>query len=95
MYGARNGLVVAALVIGGLTGCMDRGDRGLGPSCRSNLAAAERELSAARTNSVGTAIDWAKAAGLIAAAKTQQQFSEYQNCVLKAKRARQIVTRHR
>ncbi len=44
-------------------------------------------------NSVGKAIDWAKAATLIAAARTQQQFEEYQNWVIKAKQARKIIAR--
>jgi hypothetical protein len=35
---------------------------------------AERALAKAKGNSVGKAIDWAKAATLIAAARTQQQF---------------------
>jgi hypothetical protein len=74
---------------------MDPADRGLGPACESNLSAAERALSAAQANNVGKAIDWVKAATLIGAARTQQQFSEYQNCVLKAKKAREILSRHR
>ena len=77
-----------------LAGCMDRADVGLGPACESNLVAAERALSHAKANRIGEAIDWAKAATLIGAARTQQQFSEYQNCYLKAKKAREILRRH-
>lgn len=77
-----------------LAGCMDAADRGLGPACESNLLAAERALSRAKANRVGKAIDWAKAATLITAARTQQQFSEYQNCYLKARKAREILSRH-
>ncbi|MFT5485339.1 MAG: hypothetical protein ACI9JL_004388 [Paracoccaceae bacterium] len=84
-------LPVAALVV--LAACADAGDRGLGPACEANLDAAERALSKAKGDSVGKVIDWTKAAGLIAAARTQQQFSEYQNCVLKAKQAREIIAR--
>lgn len=82
---------VAAMLV--LAGCMDAGDRGLGPACERELAAAERELSDAQANSVGRVIDWTKAAGLIGAARTQQQFSEFQNCLLKAKKAREIIAR--
>jgi len=82
-------LLAAAL----LSGCMDAGDRGLGPACDSELAAAERALSNAKANNIGRAIDWTKAAGLIGAARVQQQFSEYQNCVLKARKASEIVAR--
>lgn len=86
-------LVIASISLGVLSGCMDAADRGLGPTCDSTLAAAQSELMDAKANSVGRAIDWAKAAGLIAAARTQQQFSEYQNCVLKAEQAREIISR--
>jgi hypothetical protein len=82
---------IAAVALG--VGCADAGDRGLGPACETNLDAAERALAKAKADNVGRAIDWAKAAGLIAAARTQQQFSEYQNCLLKAKRAREIIAR--
>ncbi len=68
---------------------MEPGDRGLGPACESTLSAAERELGAAKANSIGRAIDWAKAATLIAAARTQQQFNEFQNCLIKARSARE------
>ena len=85
-------LLIVAFVL--LTGCMDAADRGLGPACESNLLAAERALGRANANKVGKAIDWAKGAALIAAARTQQQFSEYQNCFLKARKAREILSRH-
>lgn len=79
--------------MGVLSGCMDAADRGLGPACEAELVAAEGELREARANSVGRAIDWAKAGGLIAVARAQQQFSEYQNCLLKAEKAREIISR--
>ena len=85
--------ILVIVSIGILSGCMDAADRGLGPACESTLSAAQSELGAAKANNVGRAIDWAKAAGLIAAARTQQQFSEYQNCVLKAEKAREIISR--
>lgn len=74
-----------------LAGCADVGDRGLGPACESRLTAAENELSNAKANSIGKSIDWARAATLIAAARTQQQFDEFQNCVIKADNARRII----
>ena len=83
-------LVLIALVA--LPGCMEPGDRGLGPACESALAAAERDLKSAKANSIGSVIDWAKAATLIGAARTQQQFNEFQNCWIKAKKAREILS---
>ena len=78
-----------------LSACMDAGDRGLGPACQSGLAAAERDLMSAKANSFGSAIDWTRAAALIAAARTQQQFNEYQNCIVKARSAREIISLRR
>lgn len=94
MRTARYFCLVAVATTSLLAGCMDRGDVGLGPACESNVVAAERALSHARANRIGKAIDWAKAATLIAAARTQQQFSEFQNCLLKAKKAREILGRY-
>ena len=64
-----------------LAGCADAGDRGLGPACEANLDKAERALAQAKADNVGRVIDWTKAAGLIAAARSQQQFSEYQEII--------------
>ena len=93
MQSANRVLILTVAAIFLLSGCMDAADRGLGPACESNLSAAESELSAAKANNVRRAVDWAKAAALIAAARTQQQFSEYQNCYLKARKARGIISR--
>jgi hypothetical protein len=71
---------------------MEPGDRGLGPSCERLLDAAERDLQRAKANSIGSVLDWTKAATLIAAARTQQQFNEFENCVIKARRAREILS---
>jgi len=56
------------------------------------LDAAERDLKRAKANSLGSVIDWTKAAALIGAARTQQQFNEFENCVIKAKNARRILS---
>ncbi len=93
MHSAPSHKIAVFLTMALLSGCMDAGDRGLGPACESGVSAAERALKKAKANNVGRAIDWAKAAGLIAAARTQQQFSEYQNCVQKAAKAREIISR--
>lgn len=84
--------LICVLAGGLLYGCADAGDRGLGPACESGLSAAQRELSAAKASGVGGAVAWSKAASLIAAGRTQQQFGEYENCTLKARDARRIVS---
>ena len=85
-------LAIGAMAL--LSGCMDAADRGLGPACESNLSAAESALGRAKADKIIKAVDWAKAAALIGAARTQQQFSEYQNCYVKAKKAREILSHH-
>ncbi len=92
MHGLNLSKILVIITLITLTGCMDAGDRGLGPACQSNLVAAERDLKSAKANSIGTVINWARAATLIGAARTQQQFNEFQNCVIKAKRAREIIS---
>ena len=78
-----------------LSGCMDAGDRGLGPACEANLAAAERELKDAEARGLRGKIAWTQAASLIALGRAQQQFSEFQNCVQKARRARDILSENK
>jgi hypothetical protein len=92
MHGTNRLKVPAILMLITLSSCMEPGDIGKGPACASSLSAAENALKSAKTDSIGTTFDWAKAAALIAAARTQQQFNEYENCVLKARNARRILS---
>jgi len=72
-----------------LAGCtQDRGDVGLGPQCAAGLDAGYRELNHAEANGLSGSVAWSKAASLLAAAKVQQQFEEYGNCVVKVNKAR-------
>jgi len=66
----------------------DRGDIGLGPSCANGLDSAYRELNQAKVDGLSGSVNWSKAAGLLSAAKVQQQFEEYENCVIKVRQAR-------
>jgi hypothetical protein len=80
---------IGLLVIAILAGCTpDRGDIGLGGQCADGLDAGYRELNHAEANGFSGTVAWSKAATLLAAAKIQQQFEEYQNCVLKVRKAR-------
>jgi hypothetical protein len=72
-----------------LAGCaQDRGDVGRGPQCAAGLDAGYRELNQAEANGLSGTVAWSKAASLLAAAKVQQQFEEYGNCVDKVNKAR-------
>jgi len=75
-----------------LVGCTgDRADRGLGPSCAAGLDSASSALGKAKAAGLADSVNWGKAASLISAAKIQQQFSEYQNCVIKTQEARRLL----
>jgi hypothetical protein len=82
-------LVLAAAAVGACTG--DPADRGLGPQCAAGLDAGTRALEAAKLNGFSGTVKWGKAASLLSAAKIQEQFEEYQNCVIKTDRAQQYL----
>ena len=69
----------------------DPEDRGLGPACAQGLKAASSQLNRAKANGLSDSVDWGKAASLISAAKIQQQFSEYKNCVVKTREASRLL----
>lgn len=81
--------LAAGLMVTACTG--EPGEQSLGPACSGGLAQAEAELSDAKANGVGNAVRWTKAAGLIGAARVQETFEEYQNCVIKVREARAYI----
>lgn len=82
-------IAAATLLLAACAG--DPEDRGLGPSCASGLDAAGRALSKAKAAGLADSVNWGKAASLISAAKVQQQFSEYKNCVVKTREAQRLL----
>ncbi len=75
-----------------LAGCsQDRGDVGLRGQCSAGLEAGYRELTRVEADGFSGALTWSKAASLLGAAKIQEQFEEYQNCVLKVQKARRYL----
>lgn len=74
-----------------LQACGDRADAGLGPACSGGLDAAATELEQARVDGFSDSVKWSQAASLIAAARVQEGFGEYQNCVIKARDARRLI----
>lgn len=81
--------ISAVLVIIALTACSgEPGEASLGPACANGLVQADRELRAAEAKGLSGTVKWTKAAALLGAAKVQEQFEEYQNCVIKVRNAR-------
>lgn len=80
---------IAAAILLAVAGCSgDRADQGLGPACAGGLEAGYDELGRAEADGLSGSVKWSKAASLLAAAKVQEQFGEYQNCVIKVREAR-------
>ncbi|MEO7859401.1 MAG: hypothetical protein ABIU05_02980 [Nitrospirales bacterium] len=88
---------LAALVIGiatmlVLTHCVGAPkDPQMASLCQQRLDNAFRELEQAKANGFSGSVNWSKAATLLSAAKVQQQFDKYPNCIDKVKRARYYI----
>ena len=63
----------------------------LAGQCDKGLQSAYEELDYAKTKGFDGSVNWTKAASLLSAAKVQQQFGKYPNCVEKVKRARYYI----
>jgi hypothetical protein len=85
---ARSRPLLLCLAILGAACSGEPGEASLGPACADGLAAAEFELEDARARGLGESVKWTKAATLIAAARVQEGFEEYRNCVVKVRDAR-------
>lgn len=65
----------------------------LGGECEHLLKQAEHAMADAKARGLGGAVEITKAAGLITAARIQQQFKKYPNCIDKAHRAIKFIHR--
>ncbi|WP_426417223.1 hypothetical protein [Aestuariirhabdus sp. LZHN29] len=74
-----------------LSGCAGHGNQQLSSQCASGLDTAYAELDFAQSKGFDGTVAWGKAAGLLTAAKVQQQFEKYPNCIDKVERARYYV----
>ena len=59
----------------------------LASQCTQGLNTAYHKLNAAKAKGFSGSINWGKAASLLSAAKVQEQFGKYPNCVNKVERA--------
>jgi hypothetical protein len=60
-------------------------------ACASGLNQGFSELDDAKAKGFSGTVSWVKAAGLLSAAKVQQQFEKYPNCIDKVQRARKYI----
>ena len=75
------------------SGCAAVHNERLREQCSSGLAIANAELSKAKVQGFGGTVAWTKAAALLGAAKIQQQFDKFPNCINKVARARYHIKR--
>lgn len=89
----RGGPVTAMGVAVVIFGCSPDASQTLAAKCARGLAVAGEELNDAKVKGFDGTVAWTKAASLLAAAKVQQQFDKYPNCVEKVARARAFLRR--
>jgi len=90
-------LVITAsiLLLAATAGCAGNPNSSLAAQCEDGLKVAYRELDFAKANGFDGTVEYSKAAGLLTAAKVQQQFGKYPNCIDKVRRARAFIARSR
>lgn len=74
-----------------LAGCSGRADPGQAQACHNGIDQAYKEFKQAEADGFGGAVDMTKAASLLSAAKVQEQFEKYPNCIDKVQRARHYI----
>ena len=84
-------IVVLMPFVLSLAGCAARPANGMDIKCIKGLKVAYRELNFAEAKGFSGTVAWSKAASLLTAAKVQQQFEKWPNCVNKVERARYYI----
>ena len=84
--------IAPVLIVAFLSGCSGPPENaGVARQCERGLEVAYGELDFAKTKGFGGTVDWTKAASLLSAAKIQEEFGKYPNCVDKVRRARYYI----
>lgn len=87
----RTKIVVVSLFTLLMVGCASNPSSSLGMQCENGLKTAYKELDFAKANGFDGTVEYTKAASLLGAAKIQQQFGKYPNCIDKVERARVFI----
>lgn len=87
----RAKIVLVSLFMFLLVGCANNPNSSLAIQCDNGLETAYKELDFAKANGFDGTVEYAKAASLLGAAKVQQQFEKYPNCIDKVERARALI----
>ncbi len=84
-------LALVAFALAFLHGCSGNPGGSAARQCSNGLDAAYGELSLAESQGFSGTVAWTKAASLLTAAKVQQGFEKYPNCIDKVTRARKYI----
>jgi hypothetical protein len=88
-------LAILTLFLAAAAGCAGNPLSSQADQCESGLRAAYKELDFAKANGFSGTVEYSKAAGLLTAAKVQQEFGKYPNCIDKVQRARAYIVKSR
>ncbi len=88
-------LLVLVMLGSILAGCSGEKSLQQAAACRNGIDTAYREFSNAKSEGFGGAVNMTKAGSLLSAAKIQEQFEKYPNCIDKVKRARHYIAQAR
>ena len=87
---------IASVVIGLiLAACSGNKSIAEANACKNGLSQAYSEFERAEADGFGGAVDMTKAGSLLSAAKIQEQFEKYPNCIDKVERARYYIAKAR
>jgi hypothetical protein len=86
-----NYLLISAVLCLDLGACAANPRVSQAETCANGLDRAFAELENAKAKGFSGTVSWTKAAGLLSAAKIQQQFDKYPNCIDKVNRAHTYI----
>ena len=90
MTRTMSSILATVIFSGALAGCAAPNLK-LAGECERMLSIAESRLAAAKAKGFSSGVSITKATALISAARIQQQFDKYPNCIDKAKRAIEFI----
>jgi hypothetical protein len=88
-------VAILALFLAAATGCAGNPTGSQAAQCEEGLRVAYKELDFAKARGFGGTVEYSKAAALLAAAKVQQEFGKYPNCIDKVRRGRAYIVKSR
>ena len=88
-------LAILTFFLAAAAGCAGNPLSSQADRCENGLRVAYKELDFAKTAGFSGTVEYSKAAGLLTAAKVQQEFGKYPNCIDKVQRAREYIVKSR